>query len=114
MALFVKGQKRPENAGRKKGSLNKKTVMKVADYLADNDINPAQEAVNAIKYMTDDKAKFDAWIDLIAYCEAKPKAVEVNETDAITESDENILEKYKDVSTEHLALIYNINKKSRE
>lgn len=79
---FQKGQPRPANAGRKKGSLNKKKIPKVSDFLSQKDLNPTEEI---LKIMAEDAklakkdrkisklAQIDIWLDLLSYCQARPK-----------------------------------------
>lgn len=103
---FQKGQPRPPNAGRKKGSLNKKRIPKVADFLANKDINPAEEVLKILQAKPEDpdyiflngKDRVAAWIDLLSYCQAKP--AEVVEDD--NESDEELLEKFEDIPSDVL------------
>lgn len=98
---FQKGEPRHPNAGRKKGSQNIKKIAKVADLLAERDINPVQEILNILD---DPEAKlFDsdrirAWFDLLSYCQAKPKAIEVDDGD----DDDDLLKMFEDVSDEAL------------
>lgn len=105
MARFQPGQPRPANGGRKKGTPNKKRIPKVADYLAERDINPAQEILRLLK--DDDfknplriQDKINAWLDLLSYCQGKPRDDGAESTTA--ESDAELLEKFKDVSSEAL------------
>ncbi len=96
MAAFQKGVPRPPNSGRKKGSKNIKKVLKVADFLAQNDLNPAEEIlklINAKDPKDDEKSllgpsvRLTAWLDLLSYCQAKPKAVEDNDNDEVDPDD---------------------------
>lgn len=96
---FVKGQPRPPNAGRKKGSKNKKKVARVADYLADQNINPAEEILALIHGKDKDGepfltpyAKVQAWMDLLSYCQAKPKEIEIDADDDDSDLEEAISE----------------------
>lgn len=100
---FQKGQPRPPNAGRKKGSKNKKKVARVADYLAERDINPAMEILALIQGKDEEGkdlltpfAKAQAWFDLLAYCQAKPKEVE-SDGDA-ADDDSDLLETFENVT----------------
>lgn len=111
--MFIKGMPRPSNSGRQKGSQNKKRVIKVAELLAERDINPAQKIVEIIewaekgeitgindikKYLTA-KERADIWLDLLSYCEAKPKAIESLYDDGFNS------ENFEDVSSEDLLKI---------
>lgn len=103
---FQKGQPRPPNAGRKKGSLNKKKIPKVADFLAEKDVNPAEEILKILTAKEGDahyekmspNAKIAAWMDLLSYCQAKPLA----EIDSGEASDQDLLEEFEDVPTAKL------------
>lgn len=99
---FQKGNPKPANSGRKKGSLNKKKIPKVADFLAQKDINPAEQILSIIeadkKLPPADRMSrgmlISVWMDLLSYCQAKPK-----ETDEDTSSsDEEIADALKDVT----------------
>lgn len=69
---FQKGQPRPENAGRKKGSKNKRSVPKVAEYLAEQDINPVQKILDLLKdRKLSTSAKIQVWKDLLSYCQGR-------------------------------------------
>lgn len=92
---FQKGQPRPPNAGRKPGSVNKKRIPKVADYLAEKNINPVDEILALIPELKPwEQPK--VWLELLSYCEAKPKAIEV-----LPSTDED-LDDFEDVSNEDL------------
>lgn len=79
---FQKGVPRHPNAGRKKGSKNIKRVAKVSELLAQRDKNPAEEILKLIETGNlNDKEKVDCWLDLLSYCQPKPKAVEVEDDD---------------------------------
>ena len=73
---FVAGAPRPANAGRKKGSKNKKKIAKVAEVLAEKNLNPAEEILKLIKETDSAGVKIAAWFDLLSYCQAKPKEVD--------------------------------------
>lgn len=103
---FQKGMPRPANAGRKKGSLNKKKIPKVSDFLANKDLNPAEEILKILeedKELPEKKQKIsklgqiDIWLDLLSYCQGKPKdeaepSGDDDEPDALDElSDEQLL-----------------------
>lgn len=69
---FQKGEPRHPAAGRKKGSLNKKKVARVSDYLADNNLNPTAEIVKLIPSMSEQE-QIATWFELLSYSQAKPK-----------------------------------------
>ena len=104
---FQKGQPRHENAGRKKGSKNKKKIARVAEFLAEKNINPAQEILNLIngvdemgKPLLNAHGKLMAWFDLLSYCQGKPKAED--EGGGGGESGEQILDQFEGVTDETL------------
>lgn len=74
---FKKGEPRPANAGRKKGSLNRKTIARVADVLAEKDINPTEKILELIqKGHLEPRDEVKAWLELLSYTQAKPKPTE--------------------------------------
>lgn len=92
---------------------NKKTVAKVSEFLADKGINPADEVlkiINEKKIVHDSKtnlqkeefalaaqARADLWLELLSFCHAKPKTLEINPPkDPFDESD------FANVKTEDL------------
>lgn len=92
---FQKGMPRPANAGRKKGSLNKRKIPKVADFLAEKGLNPAEEI---LKILEQDKkqpkkdrkiskyGEIEIWLDLLSYCQAKPKEMlDASDDDELSE-----------------------------
>lgn len=95
MGQFQKGVPRPAGAGRKKGTPNKKTLARVDSYLIEQGINPVQRAIEAIKFL-DPKDEFRAWMDIIAYCQAKPKELPDDRHD--DESDEELLSQFENVT----------------
>lgn len=94
---FLKGQPKPEGSGRQKGTPNRKTVAKVSDYLGEQGINPAEEIltiINEKKVVTDhitnlqreefvlgSGARADLWLELLSFCHAKPKSLEIKKAD---------------------------------
>lgn len=70
---FKPGQPPPPNSGRKKGTKNRKKVLKVAEYLAIHDITPTEEIIKLIHSGTLRPGEImDAWKFLQSYTEAKP------------------------------------------
>lgn len=110
---FQKGQPRPANAGRKKGSKNKRKVARVADILAEKGINPVDEILKLIngkdekgKPLLGPSLKLTAWFDLQSYCQAKPKALD-NEPNDIDP------EEFEDVTTADLLTIVGNSDRSK-
>ncbi|HEX8608470.1 MAG TPA: hypothetical protein VF679_07520 [Pedobacter sp.] len=68
---FKKGQKPPPGAGRPKGSLSKKKILKVDEVLALSDFNPTQKLLDMYATM-DDEQKIRVLCFLITYSQAKP------------------------------------------
>lgn len=85
--MFKKGDSKPALSGRKKGSLNKKTILSVDQILADKDINPTEEILKLIPTLSDG-GKIQAWFELLSYTQAKPKPSEDTAKDA---SDDEVL-----------------------
>jgi hypothetical protein len=92
---FEKGKPRPISSGRKPGSKNKKSIIRVKDLLAERDINPAQKILELIPELPP-WDQIDAWMDLLSYCEAKPKAMEFDP------SEDEFDEDFEDIETERL------------
>lgn len=110
MAQFEKGKPRPVNSGRKKGSPNKRTIPKVADFLSENGLNPAEEIVKIISDPDlHPKYKLQGWMELMSYTQAKPKEAEDN-SEAQTQ---DIFVKFRDVSNEQLKAMY-LNASAKE
>lgn len=99
---FKKGDPKPPGSGRKKGTPNKKKLLKVVDILAEKDLNPVVEILKLMNSL-DSKGKpalspsmkITAWFDLLSYCQAKPKEVEA-EKDPLNPED------YEEVSSADL------------
>jgi hypothetical protein len=85
---FVKGMPRPAGAGRKKGSLNKKKVLRVEEVLIKENINPIEEILKLIpKLQPAEQVK--SYFDLLKYLQPTLKAQEVNPDDySSSEEDE--------------------------
>jgi hypothetical protein len=114
---FLKGQPRPEGSGRQKGTPNKKTVAKVSDYLGEQGINPAEEVLKIInekqlvanreglmeeKFVLASAARADLWLELLSFCHAKPKTLEIKQSDPDVDTSE-----FDDVSSEALLQVLN-------
>jgi hypothetical protein len=104
---FQPGQGRPPGSGRKPGSQNKKSVAKVADVLAERDINPVAEILALIPELPYASQKIKAYMDLLSYCEAKPKEIESSPDDLPT--DEDLINQLKDVSDSALLTLVTRN-----
>jgi len=99
---FQKGNK--AGKGRPPGSKNKKKIAKVADFLAENNINPAEQILailaakdsNGSYTLKNPKDRADIWLDLLSYCQGKPKEIENDG------SDFEDIDDFDDVSNEQL------------
>lgn len=103
---FEKGQPRHPNAGRKKGTPNKKKLVKAADVLAEKDINPVQKILEIIEEKDQAKAlspyvKAQLWLDLLSYCQAKPK-----ETEPDGDPDGGDQDDFDEIPTDNILEIY--------
>ncbi len=89
--------------GRPPGSKNKKKIAKVADFLASHDINPAEQILailgakdsNGQYTLKNPKDRADIWLDLLSYCQGKPKEMEMD-------FDDEGFEDFDEVSNEQL------------
>lgn len=75
---FYKGMPKPANSGRKKGVPNKTKLIRVADLLAQKAINPVEEIMALMPDMRPE-AQAKVWLELLSYCQAKPKEEPVDE-----------------------------------
>ncbi len=114
---FLKGHPRPEGSGRQKGTPNKKTVAKVSDYLGEQGVNPAEEVLKIInekkmvttreglqqeEFALSSAARADLWLELLSFCHAKPKTLEIKQSDPDVDTSE-----FDDVSSEALLQVLN-------
>lgn len=112
---FIKGQEKPAMSGRQKGTPNKSTVAKVSDFLGEQGINPAEEIVKIInekKKLPDGKdspefflsstTRADLWLELLSFCHAKPKTLEIKQADPNADFTE-----FDNVATEDLMKVIN-------
>ena len=87
---FQKGDPRPPNAGRKKGSKNKPKPLNVAEILSNLNIDPVHHLLALIKSGNlRDIDKSRIWMELMSYCYAKPRAdinVQVDDVNASEKS----------------------------
>ena len=70
---FKKGEPRPLGAGRKKGSVNLKKVLKLSDYLKDNDINISKDIYETIMQIDKPSERAKALLDLYRFVDAPVK-----------------------------------------
>jgi hypothetical protein len=75
---FVKGMGKPPGSGRKKGTPNKTKLLRVADFLAEKSLNPVDEIMALMPDMRPE-AQAKVWLELLSYCQAKPKEEVVGE-----------------------------------
>jgi hypothetical protein len=74
---FQPGNPKPANSGRKKGTPNNKRLKTVSQALADSGLEPVIEIVKLLQHGDmKDKDRADLWVDLLSYCQAKPKEIE--------------------------------------
>lgn len=91
---FKKGDPKPANSGRKKGTPNKKKLKKVSEALAEQGLDLVAQILAEIPLL-EDKDRMRAYFELLSYCEAKPKFTEEGPGDIDPEE-------FEDVSTENL------------
>src|SRR4051812_16662780 len=79
---FKKGQKKPASSGRKKGTVNKRTLLRVEETLLELGMNPIEEI---IELMTKLKAaqRIEIWLELYKFLEAPRRASEEPRSSAI-------------------------------
>jgi len=101
---FEKGHTRPANSGRKKGTPNKRKVLRVEEYLAQKNINPVEKILSIIETGELKKSEeISAWFDLLNYVQPKLKPIEVTTVHDGGELDgESLLEKFSNVSDENV------------
>lgn len=72
---FQKGQPKPANSGRKKGTKNR--LRRVADALQAEGLEPVLEVIKLLRFGDmKDKDRGDLWMQLVSYCQARPKDFE--------------------------------------
>lgn len=115
---FIKGQEKPLGSGRKPGTPNKSTVAKVTDFLGERGINPAEEILKIInqkelvhdsktnlqkeQFVLGPSARADLWLELLSFCHAKPKTLEIKQSDPNSD-----LTEFDSVATEDLMKVIN-------
>ncbi len=97
---FKPGQPRPFGAGRKPGSKNKKILLKAYDAFADRDQNPIEQILNLVTELPAAE-QIPIWLKLLEWVEPKAKTTDIAQ-DTTELSDEELLEKFADVSDETL------------
>ena len=75
---FKKGDKKPENSGRKKGTKNK-TNLGISEILQKNSIDCVEELISIAQNTSKEEIKFGIYKELLKYVYPQLKAVEVNE-----------------------------------
>lgn len=104
---FKPGTPKPANSGRKRGTGNKSRIPRIEETLAKQNIDPAQEILNILQEtkVTDSgetvlalspSQRVSAWLELLSYCQAKPKAFEEPPADDFDPED------FKEVDTASL------------
>jgi hypothetical protein len=110
---FQKGMPKPETSGRKPGSKNKKTILRVEEVLSENEVNPTEEIL-AIIPILDPNEQLKAWGMLLAYIQGKPSngtpeggSIRKDENEEKTVlTIEDVLVLTSDIPTEHLITMY--------
>lgn len=77
---FVPGQPKPANSGRRKGTPNKKTVLRVSDVLAEKGINPTEKILELLPKLKESE-QIHVWFELLSYLEPKPAPEKKDEDD---------------------------------
>ncbi len=95
--MFKPGDKRPENAGRKPGTLNKKTML-LFETLETLRVDPVREIIDLLPAL-EPKDKVNVYLDLLGYIYPKRKAIE------FSEETENKFEHFKDYDVRELIRI---------
>lgn len=81
----------PKYGGRKKGTPNKNKVFSVSSRLSEMGIDLIGEILNEIEQLDKPFLKVKCYFQLLEYCDAKRKAIEVTDnTDAAQEAREKI------------------------
>ena len=78
--MFKPGEKRPENAGRKKGTPNKRTQL-LKPILDEMGYDPVKELLNTLSLMDEYKEVAKIQMKLIEMCYAKPSTVNITSED---------------------------------
>lgn len=107
MAGFVKGQAKPANSGRQKGTPNKKRLKRVAEALAEKDLDPIDKILAEIPFL-EPRYKVQTWLEILSYCQAKPKDLEPAGDE--TQEGEDLKEQLKEVSDAKLIALVKSDK----
>ncbi|HEY8270749.1 MAG TPA: hypothetical protein VIG33_07650 [Pseudobdellovibrionaceae bacterium] len=86
--MFAKGMKKVEGSGRKPGTPNKKSLLRVEEVLAEKNVNPTEEILAIIPSL-DPNEQVRAWGMLLSYIQPKPASGGVGKSDS--SDDTNIL-----------------------
>jgi hypothetical protein len=86
MGYFKKGMPRPPNAGRKKGSKNKKKILRVEEVLLESNFHPIQHILNLLPELTPSEQTATC-LKLIKYLQPELKAQEVDPNTFNSDSD---------------------------
>jgi len=70
-------KKKPKTGGRTKGTPNKRQGFSVASLLTEKNIDPIQKILELLPGL-EGKDQLRAWLELLQYCDAKRKAIEVD------------------------------------
>ena len=91
--MFKHGMKRPEGAGRKKGTPNKAS-LRVLDALEAEGVNPLKEVLTLLRGgIIDDEQRLNGWLKLMTYCYPTLKSIEVSgelDTGGVIVTQENV------------------------
>lgn len=80
------GLPKSKSGGKQKGTLNKKTVFSVASLLVDKNIDPIEEIMKLLPDLRPHE-QLRAWLELLQYCDAKRKSVEVELQEAESDNE---------------------------
>lgn len=78
MPVTQKGQRL---GGRAKGTPNKRSGFSVSERLKEMGIDLIGEIIREIELIEEPQGKVKCWLQLLEYCDAKRKAIEVMQTD---------------------------------
>lgn len=87
---FKKGDPKPKGSGRTKGIKNKAKLIKIADFVLDNEIDLAKELYQSIQKIEDPVAKTKALMEYYKFIDAPVKEKVAEAEDEESASDESI------------------------
>lgn len=99
--------KRHPNAGRRIGTPNKKSILRVSEVLIAKEVNPTEEILKLIPLL-EPEDQLKAWGLLLSYTETKPRE---NDEDP-KESTADVVQQLRDVSDSKLIAVIEHQKKS--